>query len=341
MDFGHLSQKALTVTFPVSRIPLWQAPTGSIAGPELCAAVCRAGGVGSMGLTWTSPENAAQHIHQVRSADAAAFFLVNFALAFQPLALEAALLAGAPCVAFSWGDPGPLVEQVHRAGALCGLQVGSPEGAKLGRKLGVDFLICQSMEAGGHVQSSTELQTLLPAVLKEAEEVPVVAAGGMANGFEAAHALRLGARAVMMGTRFVASLESRAHEQYKQAICRAKAGDTALTLCYRDGWPDALHRVLRNSTLRQWEAAGCPLPGRRPGENDVVAYSAHGEPLLRYEDTAPRSGMTGNMEALCCYAGTGAGEIETVETAEQIVKKIEAEMQYAFLMHSANAAADS
>src|ERR1051326_4436087 len=85
------------------RYPIWQAPTASIAGPELAAAVSKAGGMGSMALTWTEPEVAAEQIRQVRSQTAKPF-LVNFALAFPPLALDASLEAGAPIVTFSWGD---------------------------------------------------------------------------------------------------------------------------------------------------------------------------------------------------------------------------------------------
>jgi len=143
------------------RYPIWQAPTASIAGPELAAAASRAGGMGSMGLTWAEPEVAAEHVRQVRSQTDSPFF-VNFALAFPPHALDAALEAGAPIVAFSWGDSEPCLAKVRAAGAQVGIQVTNVAGTRRAVSQGADFLICQGNEAGGHVQSNTPLWDLLP-----------------------------------------------------------------------------------------------------------------------------------------------------------------------------------
>ena len=90
----------------------------------------------------------------------------------------------------------------------------------------------------------------------------------------------------MLGTRFVATTESYAHQDYKQALVAAHARDTALTICFQDGWP-ALHRVLRNRTFVMWERAGCPLPGKRPGEGELVATRSNGEKELRYSALPP------------------------------------------------------
>ncbi|HLV82083.1 MAG TPA: nitronate monooxygenase, partial [Chthonomonadaceae bacterium] len=109
--------------------PIAQAPTGSIAGPELAAAVSAAGALGAMALTWTPPEIAAEQVRQVRAATDRPF-LVNFALAFPPASLSAALDAGAPIVSFSWGDPAPYVSMARSAGALIGMQVTSAAGAR-------------------------------------------------------------------------------------------------------------------------------------------------------------------------------------------------------------------
>lgn len=308
-------------------IPLVQAPTASIAGPELAAAVSSAGALGAMGLTWTPPDAAAQAVRQVRAATDRPF-LVNFVLAFEPVSLPAALEAGAPVVTFSWGDPQPHLARVRASGAKVGVQVGNVQGACRALALGVDFVICQGLEAGGHVQSTTGLETLLPAVLAEVgDAVPVVAAGGLADGADIARALRLGAQAVMLGTRFVATQESRAHPEYKRKLVEAAAEQTALTICFDGGWPHAPHRVLRNSTLETWEAAGCPPPGRRPGEGEAVARTASGEPILRYEDTAPRGGMTGDIDAMALYAGTGVARIGDLPSAGEIVRRLWTEAQ--------------
>ena len=303
------------------QFPIWQAPTGSIAGPELASAVAAAGGMGAMALTWTSPEQAVAQIRQVR-AQTANPFQVNFALAFPPHALSAALEAGAPVVTFSWGDPTPYLAQVRAAGAKVGVQVTNGEGARRFAQLGVDFLLCQGMEAGGHVQSSQPLFALLPQVVAVANGLPVIAAGGIADGQGIARVLQLGAAGAMLGTRFVATLESRAHPDYKARLVAAQAEATALTVCFDGDWPYAVHRVLRNSTLEQWEAAGSPPVGVRPGEGEIVGRNADGAPILRYADTAPRLGFTGDISAMCLYAGTGCLAINDLPSASDLLPRL-------------------
>jgi nitronate monooxygenase len=309
------------------RYPIFQAPTASIAGPELCAAVSEAGGMGAMGLTWTEPEEAARHVRAVRGRTGQPF-QVNFALRFPPDALPSALEAGAPVVTFSWGVPSAeMVQRVRDAGAMLGIQVTSPDGARAALEHGPDLLICQGIEAGGHVQSVTPLLSLLPCVVEAAEGTPVVASGGLASGADIARVLRRGAAGAMLGTRFVATQESRAHPDYKQAVVAAGASDTALTVCFDGGWPYAAHRVLRNETFRRWEAAGSPAAGQRPGEGDVIGHAASGEPILRYEDTAPRDGMTGAIKEMCLYAGAGCGVISDVSTAAELMTRLIRDME--------------
>jgi nitronate monooxygenase len=301
------------------RYPIWQAPTASLAGPELAAAVSKAGGMGSMALTWTSPEVAAEQVRQVRSQTGNPFF-VNFALAFPPLALDAALEAGATIVTFSWGDPESYLPRVRAAGAKVGIQVTNVAGAYRAIAQGADFLICQGVEAGGHVQSNTSLWQLLPRIVA-ASSVPVMAAGGIARGKEIAKVLTLGAKGAILGTRFVATQESRAHNDYKRHLVET-TGQTALTVCFEGGWPYSAHRVLRNSTLETWEAAGSPAVGSRPGEGDTVAVTANGEAIFRYEDTAPKAGYTGDIEAMCLYAGTGCSTITDLPFAGELLERL-------------------
>jgi NAD(P)H-dependent flavin oxidoreductase YrpB (nitropropane dioxygenase family) len=189
--------------------------------------------------------------------------------------------------------------------------------------LGVDFVICQGQEAGGHVQSSTPLSLLLPKVLSViGGDLPVAAAGGLATGADIAGVLRLGANAAMLGTRFVATQESSAHPDYKRRLLEAGEGQTALTICFDGGWPNALHRVLRNSTLEAWEAAGSPLPGQRPGEGDEIGRNSAGNIIRRYDDVAPRPGMTGTIEAMALYAGTGVAKAKDLPSAGELVRRL-------------------
>ena len=301
------------------RYPIFQAPTGGTAGPELCAAVSAAGALGAMALSWTDPETAIEQIQRVKQATGNPF-QVNFALAFEPVSLPAALEAGAPVVTFSWGMPNAHIAQVRAAGAKLGIQVANRDSARRALDLGVDFLICQGIEAGGHVQSTTSLLRLLPQIVEEAESVPVVAAGGIADGAAIAEVLRRGAAAAMLGTRFVATQESRAHERYKKRLVEGE--DTSLTVCFDGGWPYGPHRVLRNETLEDWEGAGSPPVGKRPGEGDLLGHSAAGEPILRYDMAAPKMGTTGNVEGMCLYAGEGCRNIRDLPRAADLIERL-------------------
>ncbi len=303
------------------KYPIWQAPTGSIAGAELEAAVANAGGMGAMGLTWTPPDIAASLVRQVLETTANPFY-VNFALAFPPNALEACLEAGAKIITFSWGDPAEYVPIVRRYDAKFGVQVTNAAGAKRALEIGADFLICQGNEAGGHVQAFASLAAVFQEVLPIAKSCPVIVSGGIGDGFQAQGWLALGASGVMFGTRFVASQESRAHIEYKRRLVKAKRTDSVLTVCFDGGWTQAMHRVLRNSTQESWEAAGCPPLGKRPGENETVGQTADGQSVIRYEDTAPRDGFTGDIEAMCLYAGQSVGSVVSIQSAVQIVEEI-------------------
>ncbi|MFK7806038.1 MAG: NAD(P)H-dependent flavin oxidoreductase [Anaerolineae bacterium] len=308
------------------KYPILQAPIGSLASTKLASSVSNAGGMGALAMTWTEPDAATKRVEKLRAATRNPFF-VNFVLAFQPKALDACLDAGAPVVTFSWGQPGPLVKKVHDAGAKVGIQVATLAGAAQALNSGADFLICQGSEAGGHVQSSTPLEYLLPRIVDMAGSIPVVATGGITTGGDLAKVLSYGAKAIMLGTRFVASEESMAHSVYKNAIIESESADSVYTICFNGGWPNATHRVLRNKTLDDWETAGCPQPGERPGEGDVLTQSSFGGTIKRYDDTPPSLNDKGDILDCCLYAGTGVGKIEKVSTASDVLADIWAEYQ--------------
>lgn len=302
------------------KLPIIQAPIGPSAIPPLASAVARAGGLGGLALTWSSPEAVSNAVAETKAEAQGAPFFANFVLHFPCEGFDAALAAGVPVITLSWGIDPARIARAKAAGARVGVQVGHPQGAKAAREAGADFLIAQGIEAGGHVQSTTALANLLPQVIAEAGDVPVIAAGGIASGPAIAAAIALGAAGVMMGTRFVAASESGAHDAYKQAIVNASDGDTAYTPCFDGGWP-AMQRVIRNDTLAAWEAAGCPLPGTRPGEGEIV-FRRGGEEIPRYSDTAPTRGSEGALLSACLYAGTGVGAITDIAPAGQIVARL-------------------
>ena len=142
------------------------------------------------------------------------------------------------------------------------------------------------------MQSTTPRSELLPKVVEIARSVPVVATGGLTKGKDLAWALGQGAMAMMLGTRFVATIESNAHPLYKQAIVEAQSTESVYTLCFDGGWPYVEHRALRNRTLNDWETAGCPPSGQRPGEGDVIAEGRSGVVIKRYDDTPPAADTT-------------------------------------------------
>jgi nitronate monooxygenase len=191
-------------------------------------------------------------------------------------------------------------------------------------------LVCQGIEAGGHVQASSPLLDVLSSVLPVARGQPVFAAGGIANGVGIRRVLAAGASGAALGTRFVATEESYAHPQYKQALVRADATQTALTVCFEGGWPNALHRCLRNETFLGWEAAGCPPVGKRPGEGDVLAKRPDGSPVLRYAAFSPSKALTGDRIRDCAlHAGLGVGEINDIPPAGDLVQRLWAECETA------------
>jgi nitronate monooxygenase len=304
------------------RYPVLQAPSG---GQDLAAAISEAGGMGAFALWRTSQETARQTVARMRGLTKKPF-IVNYVLTFPPDSLPAAVDAGAPVVQFSWGVPTPVMAAaVKDRGARFGVQVATAAAARAALDVGAAYLVAQGVEAGGHVQSSTPLHDLLPAVIAEAAGVPVLAAGGMTTGAHLREAMESGAAGVLMGTRFMATVESSAHREYKSALVAAERRDAALSVCYSDSWESALHRTLRNGTLTRWEAAGCPPAGRRPGEGDIVATGPNDRRVLRYSIAPPQRDFTGTVTDMAMYAGQGVADIKDVPTVRDLLARLWAE----------------
>jgi nitronate monooxygenase len=303
-------------------VPLLQAPIGACAVPALVAAVGEAGALGTLACTWTPPAGLAAVVARVRELSSRPF-AANLVLWFQADAhLDALLALAVPVVTFSWGQPGSArIARCHEAGARVLVQVGSADGAREAVDDGADALIAQGLEAGGHVQSTTPLADLLPAVVELAGTTPVIATGGLADRDDIARTQAHGAAGAMLGTSFVATAESAAHPEYKAALVHAGERATALTVCFDGGWPRAPHRVLRNATLERWEAAGCPAPGRRPAEDAPPALRA-GVPIARYDDAPPLAGDVGDVGEMCLYAGEGCDAIDDVPSAAELVDRL-------------------
>ena len=304
--------------------PIVQAPMGSITSVGLVVAVAKGGGLGSMAMTWTPRDEGLAAAATLKTAGVPFFF--NFVLRFGSETPGWYAGAGLPAITLSWGIDAPLIASLKSSGTKVGVQVGSVAGARAAIAAGADFIIVQGIEAGGHVQSSTPLERILGGAIAAAGSTPVIAAGGISTAQDVARVMQQGAQGVMMGTCFVASEESLAHESYKQALVAAQADDTVYTNCFEIGWPYSMSRVLRSSTFEMWEAAGNPEAPNRPGEGDIVFRNGD-QSLVRYCDTPPTIGAEGDLSAACLYAGTSVDGITSVRPAAEIVSSLWAEAQ--------------
>ena len=260
--------------------PIVLAPMVSI--PELAAAVSNAGGLGMLTLTWSDDvgavvrETAEQTTHP---------FCGNLVLTDdRHHRLDQALDAGLRIVSFFMGDPTDYVERVHDAGGIVLHTVGTAEEARRAVASGVDVIVAQGWEAGGHVWGNIATLPLVPAVVDAVAPVPVIAAGGIGDARGVAAVLALGAQAAWVGTRFLLAEEMPIHEEYRRRLIAAAETDPQrYPNLYSVGWPDSPHRALRNSTADAWEAAGRP-PARAAagrGRRDRALRVGRGHRPLR------------------------------------------------------------
>ena len=297
-------------------LPIVEAPLS--ADPRLPAAVSNAGGLGTLGLGWA--DDAAAVVRETAALTDRPF-AGNFVLAFdQHHRVDQALSAGLRVVSLFWGDSQDYVELVHDAGGLVMHTVGSVEEARRAVECGVDIVVAQGWEAGGHVWSSVATLPLVPAVVDAVAPVPVIAAGGIGDARGVAAVLALGAQAALLGTRFLLANEMPIHEEYRRRLIAANETDAEwYNNLYEVGWPDTSHRAIHNSTAVMWEAAGRPAPGSRPQEGEVVAHFASGEQIVRYEPAPPMVGTTGEIEALSLWAGQSVALAKQSLSAAEIV----------------------
>jgi NAD(P)H-dependent flavin oxidoreductase YrpB (nitropropane dioxygenase family) len=303
-------------------LPIVQAPIGGLAVPELAAAVSRAGGLGMIALTWAEPADIDAKIGRLKALTDRPFGVNLILRTEQQERLRLCLDAGARIVSLFWGDPAQLVPIAHEAGAIVMHTVGDVAEARRAVDAGVDVVVAQGWEAGGHVRGEVATMVLVPAVVDAVAPTPVVAAGGIADGRGLAAVLALGASAGWLGTRFVMSAEAPALPRYRELLGAADVTSTIHSMVFDEGWPNAPHRTLRNSTIAAWEAAGRPPSGQRPGEGEIIATGPAGEPLPRYASTSPREGVRGDIEALSLWAGQSVGLIDEVLPAGEIVRRI-------------------
>ncbi|WP_171129900.1 MULTISPECIES: nitronate monooxygenase family protein [unclassified Ruegeria] len=302
--------------------PILSAPMGGAAGPDLVASVCNAGGYGVIPL-WGKPvDQVVEGIAAVRALTDRNFAVnLNLSFPYQDQ-LEACIDAKIHAVSLFWGMEPSAFATAKAAGLVVLASVGSVAEARAAEDAGADVIVAQGWEAGGHVWGQVSTLALIPAVA-DAVKLPVVAAGGIADGRGMAAALLLGAEGVWVGTRFLGSTEATIHDTYRQSIL--DASETA-TEWYYDlydvDWPAAPHRALKNSTSEHWHTTGSASPGNRPGEQQVIGHRPDGRPVVRYQSYTPLPGTDGDVEAMSMWSGQGVALVRQIMPAAEIVEEL-------------------
>jgi nitronate monooxygenase len=325
--------------------PIFSVGFGESATPELVAAVSRAGGCGVLG--GCPAAEIRRRIDQVRLLTDRPFGQ-NIIIAnsddtaetdeegreYDRQRVESAVAARVPILVLFWGDPGPFVDQAHAVGTKVLIQTGSVDEARHAAAAGVDAVIAQGVEAGGHVRATESLWDVLPKVVKALAPLPVIASGGIGDAAGIARALALGAQGVSLGTRFVACDEAWIHPAYKQRVVASTAADTVLLDDLFDvGWPNARHRVLRNAIVEEWEAAGRPPSGRRPKQDKPIGVRRRPwgpvEAWQRYASGMIPPDFEGDPEYGPMWAGTSVDVVNDIKPAAQIVRDLVRETEAA------------
>jgi nitronate monooxygenase len=292
--------------------PIISAPMSGTATAELAAAVSEAGGLGLIGGTMgNNPDWLREQIRSVRSRTQKPFG-VGFISSFPGLErlVQVVIDERVPVVTHSFADPTPYVAAAHAAGIKVIAQVQKVAHAKVAALAGVDAIAAQGTEAGGHTGYSGTLP-LVPAVIDAVGGIPVVAAGGIADGRGLAAVLMLGAEGVWLGSRFVASHEAIGADWKKQRAVQASTDDTILTKVYdliSDApFPkDVGDRVLSNALTAEWHEQ----------EQDVIARRAE----LQQRWNAAEQAEDANVSRV--QVGNATGLIGSVEPAGAIVRRI-------------------
>ena len=298
--------------------PLALGGMGPIFAPRMVAAVSEAGGLGALGCHGWSAEQIRAGAQAVREQTRKPFALNFLLFRIDEECFSAALTIRPEVIAFAWPRGGqalkPYIDRAHDAGAKVTFMVSDVAGARAAVEAGADVIVAQGTEGGGHVGWMGSV-ALTPIVVDAVAPVPVLSAGGIADGRGLAAALALGADGVLLGTRFLASEESSLHENYKKAIVRSDGHDTVLTeipdIAADMVWPGAMSRALRNRFIERWA-------GRE------WALRQHQSEALAAVQAARRAGDT--EEAPLSF-GQDAGLIRDILPAGEIVRRIVADAE--------------
>lgn len=307
--------------------PIISAAMGGVTVPELAAAVSNAGACGQVTISGAAPDRTRALVRRTRELTDRPFAANVIIDEYDGQQVQTALDESVPILFLFWGDPSPWVADAHRRGTKVVVQVGSVAEAAAAADAGVDVIVAQGVEAGGHVRGTTPLFALIPQVVEAVSPIPVVAAGGIVDGRGLAAALALGADGVLMGTRFLASEEADVDPGYRARVLAAKGPeDTVYSEDLFDvGWPNAPHRILRNRLVEEWEAAGKPRPGQRADEAGEIGtrrmFDGRTVPIRMYSSVTATTAFDVDLERAALWAGMSVGLVREVKPAAEIVRE--------------------
>jgi nitronate monooxygenase len=306
---------ALTEAFGLE-YPIVLAPMGQVAGGQLAAAVSNAGGLGLVGGAYGDPDWLMRELDLVQAATDRPWGVGLITWHATAEVVELVLRYHPTAFLLSFGEVRPYLEAIKGAGCALLCQVQEVEAAREAVAAGADFIVAQGSEAGGHGAVRATLP-LVPAVVDAVAPIPVLAAGGIADGRGIAAALMLGAHGVMLGSRFSATNESLTHEQAKARIVAAHAADTAQTRVFDiirgyGAWPAPYTaRAVRNDFFARWH-------GR---EDELEAALESEMPIFR------KAMAEGACETAMVLAGEVVDLIDAVVPAAELVRQIGAEAE--------------
>jgi NAD(P)H-dependent flavin oxidoreductase YrpB (nitropropane dioxygenase family) len=286
---------------------------GTGTSPELVSAVSNAGGLGVQGCAGRSPDAIASLAEALRAQTDRPFGLNLLLFLADDAAIDAVLAARPAVFSTAWGRPdqqlAPLYRRARDIGVRTMHMASSVHEARRAAEAGADAIVAQGTEGGGHVGLMGSL-VLVPQVVRAVAPVPVLAAGGVADGSGLAAALMLGAEGVLLGTRFLATPEAPLPDSYKQAICQSDGHDTFLTelpdVIAGQVWPGAFARVLRTPLIQEWLGREGEVRQRRSELQQRFA----------------RARETGDVANGALLIGQDAGLIDQVEPAGQVVTRL-------------------
>lgn len=292
--------------------PILQAGMGRETRAELVAAVSEAGGLGNIGAGSWPVDWVREQIRRTRDLTTKPF-AVNLLLPFVgEEQVELLLEERVPVVSTSWGDPAPYVERSHEAGALVMHMVQTVEEAEDAVAKGVDIVMAQGTDAGGHVNTfGLGTLSLVPQVRDAIGDHPLAAAGGIVDGRTAAACLALGADAVVCGTLFLATPEANISDGYREALLAGRSHDPVVSevpdIAENNTWPPgAAIRLLPNDLIREWSGREDELREKR-------------DEVVREMEAAAKEGRKSHL-VLC--AGQGVGAVHELFPAAVVVERL-------------------